>query len=336
MKTLHSLCLAVAICSASMTVPYSSAMAEENKVRIMSGYALTLLPQYVVIEHKLIEKKAEELGLKDVVVDFSRSPGAVMASEALITDQIDVALYAAGPMLNLWDKTRGQFKGIMSLSSYSSNVYTADPKINSLDDLGPNDRVAMTDIRTSNPAIILQMKAASERGWDERFFYEPNLIAMANEDSVAALVSGATEVKSAMLAAPYGAYVASTGARKIFASEDFLGEKISAGMLYGSVAWAEKNPVLFKALVAAYEEATAWTLANPEEAAKIYMKYEPQKDGVDFVVKLLNEDDSFVYTNTPRGVKTFADYMFKSGLMKNEVKAWTDVFFDSVTGKDGS
>jgi NitT/TauT family transport system substrate-binding protein len=328
-------CFALAICFAAPALVAEPALAE-NKVRIMSGYALTLLPQYVVIEHKLIEKQAEALGLKDVSVDFNRSPSAVTAAEALITDQIDVALYAAGPMLNLWDKTGGRFKGIMSVSAYSSNIYTVDPKINSIDDLGPNDRVAMTDIKTSNQAIILQMKAASERGWDKRFYYEPNLVAMANEDTVAALVSGATEVKSAMLAAPYGAVVTDAGARKIFASEDFLGEKISAGMLYGSVKWVDANPVLFKALTAAYEEAEAWIKENPEAAAEIYVKYEPQKNGKDFVVKLLHEDDSFVYTTTPKGVKRFADYMLKSGLMANEVKDWKDVFFDSVAGKEGS
>jgi len=326
----------LAIAAGALALALATPALAENKVRIIGGYALTLLPNYIVQERELIQKHAARLGLSDVTVEFSRSPSVAVANEGLITNNVDIALYGMGPMLNVWDKTNGAVKGVMAVSDYTQAVYTVDPKINSLDDLGENDRVAMTDIKTSNQALMMQMQAAEKYGWDGRFHFDPNLIAMFNEDSTAALVSGASEIKSAMLTVPYNDIVTRAGARKIWSSDDVLGGRVSAGMLYGNVKFVEANPVLYEAVVAAYEEANEWINANPAEAAVIYVKYEPQKDGAPYIERLIREGNGFSFTTTPKGVKRFADFMHKSGLLSKSVDTWTDVFFDNVATKPGS
>ena len=139
----------------------------ENKVRIISGYALTFLPNYIVQEHELIQKHAARLGLQDVMVEFSRSPSVAVANERLITNNVD-----------------------------------------------------------------------------------------------------------------------------------------------------------------------KWVTDHPKELAAIYVKYEPQKDGPDFVERLITEKTSFSFTTTPKGAKLFADHMHKSGLLSKS--DWKDEFFYNVADKPGS
>jgi NitT/TauT family transport system substrate-binding protein len=334
---MRKLALAVAAI-AGLAVGVQPAMAEKNKVRLINLYALTLLPHYIVQDKQLIEKHAAELGLTDVTVEFSRTPSAATANEALLTDTVDIVHAAMGPLLTIWDKTsaRNKVKGMLGTAVYSQTLYTVDPRIKSLDDFQANDRIAMTDVKTSTQALILQMQAAKQYGWDNRFRYDPNMIAMDNNEGVAALLSGHTEVKSQMLTVPYSYIVEQAGARKIFTAKDLFGEMITATVLYGNQKFVDENPVLYQAVIAAFEEANEFVRNNKEEAAKIYVKYEPQKDGADFIVKLLQQEDTFRFSTTPIGFQRFADYMYESGLMKNKVEKWTDVFFDNVAGKPGN
>ncbi|MER2537031.1 MAG: ABC transporter substrate-binding protein [Rhizobiaceae bacterium] len=332
----HAIALAAALTMSWLSS--GSALAEAKEVRIAHTYALTLLPHYVVLEQKLIEKHAKALGLGDVTVTFTRVNSGQIGNDLLLSGNVDIVGSSTGPLLTAWDKTSGaqKVKGILGTALYSSDLYTVDPKINSLDDYGPNDRIAMTDVKTSTQALILQMKAAKERGWDNRYHYNPLLVSMGSVDALAALVSGKTEVKSHMTTVPFSYLEQQAGARPIFRSKDFFGRMISATLIYGREDFKTENPKLFQAVVEAYKEANDFVNKNRDEAAEIYIKHEPQKQGVEFVKQLLDQKEAFQFDIKPAAFQEFADYMQKSGLMRNTVSSWKDVFFDSAHDLDGN
>jgi len=332
----HGIALAAALAMSAFST--GSVMAEVTEVRIAHTYALTLLPHYVVLEQKLIEKHAKELGLGDITVTFTRVNSGQIGNDLLLSGNVDVVGSSVGPLLTAWDKTTGgqKVKGIIGTALYSSDLYTVDPKINSLDDYGPNDRIAMTDVKTSTQALILQMKAAKERGWDNRYHYNPLLVSMGSVDALAALISGQTEVKSHMTTVPFSYLEAQAGARPVFRSKDFFGRMISATLIYSREDFRTENPKLFEAIVAAYKEANDFVNNNKKEAAEIYIKHEPQKQGVGFVEELLDQNEAFQFDVNVAAFKEFADYMHQSGLMRNPIESWKDVFFDSAEGIDGN
>jgi NitT/TauT family transport system substrate-binding protein len=96
------------------------------------------------------------------------------------------------------------------------------------------------------------------------------------------------------------------------------------------------NPKLYAAIAAAYEEALAFIDANKRAAAEIYVKYEPQKRGVDWIQKILEDENEIKFTSTPMATQVYADFMVRLGTMKNRPDSWKDVYWDNVAGKDGN
>ncbi|MER2535672.1 MAG: ABC transporter substrate-binding protein [Rhizobiaceae bacterium] len=316
----------------------TQSFAEVSEVRIMHTYALPSMSHYVVQDLALIQKHAKALGLGDIAVKIERVVSGQIANDVLLSGNTDIIGSSMGPLLTLWDKTTGaqKVRGMLGLAVFSCDLMTVDPKINSLSDYGPDDRIAMANVKTSTQAIILQMEAAKKYGWEERFRYDPLMVAMSGADAAAALVSGKFEVKSDMNTVPFTYIEAQAGARAIFKSKDFFGRMISATLIYTTEDFKAKNPTVYRAVVDAYEEAGEYIKANRREAAEIYNRHEPQKQGVEFVEQLLDQKEAFQFSSTPAGFEEIADYMHKSGLLRNRLDSWKDAFFDNVWDKDGN
>jgi NitT/TauT family transport system substrate-binding protein len=92
-------------------------------------------------------------------------------------------------MFNLWSKTNGRVKGMTALSQGDMFLITCDPGIKSVRDYTNNDRIAMTDLKTTTYAMMLQMKAAREFGWDERGRFEKISVAMSDSEGMGAILS---------------------------------------------------------------------------------------------------------------------------------------------------
>ena len=192
----------------------------------------------------------------------------------------------------LWDKTRGPQKvqAIASMSECNVFLFSADPKISSIDDYSPLDRIAMTDVKTTTWALLLQMAAAKKYGWEQRHKFEPLSVAMANGEATAAMLSGKTEVKSHMTMLPFSDVERTTGRIKtVLSSRDVLGSRYSAAVAFSTEKFEPAEiQILSAAISDAFDEAMEFITNNPEEAAKIYNKHEPQKGGVEAVIKMMD------------------------------------------------
>lgn len=121
----------------------------------------------------------------------------------------------------------------------------------------------------------------------------------------------------------------------MLSSYDVLGGPASFSAIWTSAAFRDANPKLYKAVLDALEESVAFIKANPQEAARIYIKIDNSRLDVDTVAKLIAHPE-VSYDLTPRGIGTFTDFMARIGSIRNKPADWRDLFFPEVHPRAGS
>jgi NitT/TauT family transport system substrate-binding protein len=311
----------------------------QDKVRIAQQYGLSYLPLHVALERKLIEKHATAMGHPSTSVEMVRLGSGAAVNDAMISGGIDVAMAGATVLVNLWDKTVGRnaVKGMMAIADTPVYFNTVDPRIKSLRDFGENDRIAMTAGRGTQHAMILQMAAAREFGWDQREKLDALTVSMAHPDGVVALLSGNHHVKTHATTVPFiQMELAHPGVRTILKSDEIVGGRHTLIVAYAPEKWRTEKPKLYAATYAALSEAMDIIKADKKAAAELYKRAESSKLEIDQILKILNDENMLYFTATPSKMMPFADHMVKTGLLKNKPASWKDFFFDNVHHLPGS
>lgn len=315
------------------------AAAQDNKIRIVQQFGLSYLPLHMAIEHKLIEKHATAAGVQSPVVEVSRLASGVATNDALLSGNIDLAMAGMAVLLNLWDKTVGSApaRGMMAIADTPTFFNTIDPKIKSIRDLGPDDRIAMTAGRGTQHHIILQMAAAKEFGWDNRAKFDPLAVSMSHPDGVIGLLSGGSAFKTHITTVPFiQMELADPRVRKILSSYDVSGGRQTLIVAYATEKWRKENPRMYAAAYAGLKEGMDRIKADTKAAADLYMKVEKPKLPVETIHGILKDENMLLFTPAPSKVMFFADFMHKGGLMKNKMASWKDAFFDNVHALPGN
>src|SRR4051794_8002115 len=152
----------------------------DTKVRIAEQFGLSYLPLHVAIANRLIERHAAALGLPDATVEVAKLGSGAAVNDAIISGNIDVAMAGVTVVLTLRDKTlgRNEVKGMMAIADTPIYFNTIDPRIRSVRDFQDTDRIAMTAGRGTQHALVLQMAAAREFGWEQRTKLDPLAVSM--------------------------------------------------------------------------------------------------------------------------------------------------------------
>jgi NitT/TauT family transport system substrate-binding protein len=333
-------------CAACLVLPLvlltsGTAKAETSNVRIAGVYGLINLPVYVALEKHMIEEQARLAGLPAIKVTPTIVSGGANAADLLLSGNVDVAAASITNLLVLWDRTHEmgprQVRGMSALADSPVFLITADPRIKSLGDYTPNDRIAVTNIKSSIQAITLDMAAAKAFGWDQRFRLEPLTVAMPHEDGMAALLTGATEVKSQAAQLPFAQEELESGkTRLLLTTTDVLGGPANISVAMTTAKFRNDNPKAYGAVAAALREATTFIENNKQEAAEIYVKNEPQKKGVNWILNILQKPELVAFTFTPHGNQQLADFMFQTGLLHSRPASWQELYWDPASMGQGN
>ncbi len=313
--------------------------AESREVRIVMPYGLGYLPTYVAIDRGLIEKHAKAAGLDDTKVTLQHMASGPASSDMLLAGDADLAMGGFGPAFVLWDKTRGagKVRVVTPLSSSPIWVLTNDPRIKTIRDFGPNDRIAVSAIKVTAQALALQMAAVKEYGWDQRFRFDSNMVSLSNPDGMAMLLSGSGTVRTQAAIIPFSVEEMESGkVHMVMSSEDYLEPGASVSVLYASAAFHDGSPKLYAATAAAFEDAFAFIHQHPHEAAEIYVAREPQKRDLAWIEAMIVNPKMIIYDSTPRGLMKNAEFMHALGTLKTKPQAWKDLVWDNMWAKDGS
>jgi NitT/TauT family transport system substrate-binding protein len=158
----------------------SLAHAEVDVVKIPKGAGgVGFLPLVVMEELKLVEQEAQKMGIR-LGAEYIKFGGPSVVNDMLLSGNAHYA--AAGPpaFITLWDKTTSNLKvkGVAAMTSIPMYLNTNAAHLKSLKDLTPNDKIAVTAVKVSIPAIIMQMAAIKEYGKADYAHYDPYTVSL--------------------------------------------------------------------------------------------------------------------------------------------------------------
>jgi NitT/TauT family transport system substrate-binding protein len=321
------------VCIAMLTS--SSVYAETNKVRLAEQIGLQNLPVAVMVEKRLIEKHAKEMGLDSIEVSLVRVGSGAATNDALLSNSVDFVAAAVGPHLTIWDRTRGNVdvRAVGAMVSLPMVLNTNNPDIKSLEDFGPNDRIAVPAIRVSINAVVLQMASQQLYGDPNRF--DPMTVSMSHPDATAALLSGQSHITAHFTVPPFSYMQAQDPSiHTVTTSYEIFGGPHTQFSLYNTRRFKDQNPTVLKAVYAALKEATEIINADKRAAAELYVARYGGLE-VDVVEGILN-DPNIVYTTTPQNIMKFAEFMHSIGSIRTMPESWKDVYWETVHGEPGS
>ena len=211
-----------------------------------------------------------------------------------------------------------------------------NPAIKSIRDFTDKDKIAVTAVKVSIPAIIMQMAAMKEWGKENYAKLDPWTVSMSHPDGMAAFLS--KRDISAHFTSPPFMYkeLEQPGIHRIMSSDDVMGGPTTFSNLYSTSKFHDANPRVYKVVLAAFIEAIELINKDKKQAAEIYLRVSGDKKSTVAEIQKQLEDPNLVFTATPRNIQKYADFMHEDGSIKVKAGSWKDVYFPEIHHLPGS
>jgi NitT/TauT family transport system substrate-binding protein len=309
---------------------------ETREIRVAKQFGISYLPITVMEQRQLIEKHVKAAGLGEVKVSWMQLSAGPPMNDALISGNLDLAAGGVGPLVTIWARTKGNInaRGVAAINSMPLYLNTIKPGIASLKDFTDADRIALPAVKVSIQAVTLQM--AAEKIFGKHDALDKLTVSMAHPDSMAAMMSGRSEIVAHFGSAPFQyQQLEDQRVRRVLNSYEVLGGPATFNTIWTSGKFHDQNPKTYKAVLAALEEATTIINADKKAVAALWLKAENSKLAPAFVEKILMDPEN-VFTTTPQNVMKYAAFMHKTGTIKELPASWKDLFFPEIHDKQGS
>ncbi len=304
----------------------------EGRIRIAEQFGIVYLMLNVAQDQKLIEKHGKAAGI-DIQVEFVKLSGGAAVNDALLAGNIEIAGAGVGPLLTIWDRTKGRqnVKGVASLGNFPYDLVTNNPSVKTIADFTDKDRIALPAVGVSVQSRYLQMAAA--RLWGDKAFNRLDKISVAvpHPDAAAAIIKGGTEITGHFGNPPFQEQelAANPNARIVLKSYDVLGGPSSATVLYATEKFRAQSPKTYKAFVDALNEAAQFITANPEKAADTYIRVTNARIDRTLLLKIINNPE-VQFKTAPQNTYAMAEFMHRVGAIRNKPASARDYFFDDA------
>jgi NitT/TauT family transport system substrate-binding protein len=228
-------------------------------------------------------------------------------------------------------------RGVAAMTSIPMYLNTHAPHLKSLKDLTANDKIAVTAVKVSIPAIIMQMAALKEFGKADYARYDPYTVSLTHPDGVTMLLAGKSEITAHFTSPPFHQRERKDPRiRTITTSNEIMGGPSTFTMLYSPAKFYDENPKTYAAVLRALQAAIAFINADRRAAAEVYLQSEEGKGWkMDDLMEVLNDPD-IRFTTSPENLMTYANFMADVGSIKNRPKAWQDMFFPDIHSVPGN
>jgi NitT/TauT family transport system substrate-binding protein len=286
----------------------------------------------VAQDQKLIEKRAEQAGF-EVKVEWLTLSGGSAVNDALLSGNIEIAGAGVGPLLTLWDRTKGKqnVKGVASLGNFPYYLVSNNPNVKTIADFGEKDRIAVPAVGVSVQSRVLQLASAKLWGDKEYAKLDKISVTLPHPDAAAAIIKGGTEITGHFGNPPFQEQelAGNPKAHIVLNSYDVLGGPASATVLYATEKFRTESPKTYKAFVEGLNDAAAFVAANPEKAADIYIKVSNAKTDRELLLKIIKSPE-VQFKTAPQNTLVLADFMHRVGAIKNKPASVKDYFFDDA------
>jgi NitT/TauT family transport system substrate-binding protein len=306
------------------------ARAEIAEMRVPLGAGgFGFLPLHMMKQYGLIEKKAAEAGLT-LTVNWANVGGPAVMNDALLSGSAD--FISAGPpaFLVLWDKTKGSagVKGVAAMSSIPMYLNTHADHLRTLDDIREDEKIAVTAVKVSIPAIVMQMYARKKYGAAETFKFDKYTISMQHPDGVVALLTRNKQIAAHYASAPFHQRELKEGnIRTIMNSDDVMGGSTTFTMISTPTKFHDENPKAYAAFVAALKQSFEMIRTDKKGAAQVLLESMGGKGWTVEELAAMLDEPSTKYTTRPENVMKYATFMHEIGSLKNEPASIKELFF---------
>jgi len=301
---------------------------QKTNLSVSRQPGILYMPTHVIEKQQLIEKHAEKLGLKGVTVSWLNFNSGGAQQDALLSDNVDLINTGTGPLLLMWDRTKGGVKGVVASSAQPVTLVTVDPKIKTLKDYTSLDRIAVPTVRVSTQSILMQIAASEMFGPDKWGHFDPFTVQLGHPDAYIAMRNPTHEIRSHFAAPPFHHYELKNipAARVVTTSVEILGSPLSQGQFITTTKFADANPVIIKAVRAAAEEAKGFIESNTKEAVDIYKAVTNDKTAAGDILELLKQPGMMEWNLYPQGTMKFASHLNRIGTLKTLPGSWKDYY----------
>ena len=309
-------------------------------VRIPTGAGgVGFLPLLMMREHALIEKHAAAAGLPGLEVEWLDLGGPSVMNDALISGSADFIIAGPPGFITLWDRTRGSLdvRGVAALSALPMYLNSRSPRLQSIDDIAEGDKIALTAIKVSIPAIIMQMYAAERYGIANATRFDPFTVSMTHPDGVIAMLAEKSDITAHFTSPPFHQRERrDPDIRTIMNSDDVMGGATTFTMMSTTRAYRDANPVAYAAVIAALEEAMGLISEDRLAAADILISARGDAGLSREELAELLADPAIRFSTTPANMMRYAEFMHSIGSIENPPSSWRDLFFTEIHSAAGS
>jgi NitT/TauT family transport system substrate-binding protein len=312
---------------------------EVKELRIPKGAGgVGFLPLMVMEKYQLVENHARAAGISDLKVQWLDLGGPSVMNEALLSGSVD--FIAAGPpaFITLWDRTRDSAKvmGVAAMTSLPMYLNTRVDHLQKLDDFTDKDKIAVTAIKVSIPAIIMQMYAKEKYGESEVARFDRYTVTMTHPDGLVALLAGSGAISAHFTSPPFHQRERKDPrVRTIMTSDEIMGGSTTFTMLSTTSKFREQSPKVYDAVMKALDEAIDIILTDKDDASQLLLSTTERGFSAEELAEVV-KDPSVKFTTIPENVMKYAEFMHSTGSIKIRPASWKDMFFPEIHESPGS
>jgi NitT/TauT family transport system substrate-binding protein len=259
-------------------------------------------------------------------------------NEAIISGNLDFASGGVGPLLTIWNKTRGNLgvKGVAAINAMPNDLNSNNPNVKTLKDFTDKDRIALPGVKVSIQAVTLQMAAEKVFGPGQYDKLDSLTVTLGHPDGMAQLLSGNSEITAHFTSAPFMYQeLADKRVHKVLDSYEVLGGPHTFNAVWATAKLYNENRKVVQAFIAALDDAMTQITKDPADAARLWVKNENSKIPVAEIERVIRLPEN-EWTLVPKRIMSYADFMSRVGLISTKPAQWQDVFFEDIHNLPGS
>jgi NitT/TauT family transport system substrate-binding protein len=212
-----------------------------------------------------------------------------------------------------------------------------EPHLQSIDDLRDGDRIALTAIKVSIPAIVMQMYAAEHYGPDQATRFDPYTVSMTHPDGVIRMTAESGDIAAHFTSPPFHQReLRNASIRTILNSNEVTGDGTTFTMMSTTRKFHDARPGAVAAVIAALEEAMQLIASDHLGAADVLIAARGDAGLSREELAALLSDPDIAFATTPKNVMRYARFMHSIGSIDHLPASWRELFFPEIHDLPGS
>jgi NitT/TauT family transport system substrate-binding protein len=322
-----------------LMLPADQAAAQALEIRFARQFSMGYLQFNLMQRHQLVEKHSRMAGIPEPKVVWATFNSPAAMNDALLSGSIDIVAGGVPGLLTVWARTHGRANAVKGVAAFSSQpilLNTRNASVKNITDFTDKDKIAVPAVKISVQAVTLQMAAAKQWGREQFARLDPLTVGMSPPDATVALLSDASEITSVFSVPPFQyQQLDKPGIHTVLSSTDVFGGPHSFTVAWTSTQFHDRNPALYQALIAAFQEATEMLNRDVKPAAQYWIDDVKSKLAVDKVAEIASGKD-VRWTMAPENTMQYAQFMHMVGSIKVQPANWKDLFFPELHALPGS